>query len=37
MEIFPPVFMEIKEKYGYDYAQSLEEKVKPRVLNLLKQ
>lgn len=37
MEIFPPVFEDIKEKYEYGYDQSLEEKVKSRVLNLLDQ
>lgn len=37
MEIFPLVFKDIKEKYGYNYDQSLEEKVKPRVLDLLNQ
>ncbi|MDP3917625.1 MAG: aminoglycoside 6-adenylyltransferase [Candidatus Woesebacteria bacterium] len=37
MDIFPVVFKDIKEKYGYSYDESLEEKVKPRVTNLLNQ
>lgn len=35
MEIFPEVFKQIKENYGYSYDETLEGKIKPRVLKLL--
>lgn len=35
IEIFPPVFEAIKVKYDYSYDESLEEKVKSKILNLL--
>lgn len=37
MEIFPVVFKDIKEKYGYSYDESLEKKVKLKVAELLSQ
>ena len=35
MEIFPTIFKQITEKYGYEYDENLELKVKPKVLELL--
>lgn len=37
MEIFPGVFRAVKEKYNYLYDESLEDKVKPKVIELLDQ
>lgn len=37
MAIFPTVFGQIKNKYGYDYDESLEEKVTPKLKQLLDQ
>lgn len=37
MEIFPLIFKDIQKKYGYNYDESLEIKVKPRVTDLLNQ
>lgn len=37
MDILPNVFKEIKEKYKYSYDETLGEKVKPRVVKLLKE
>lgn len=35
MEIFPKVFSDIKQKYGYEYDVQLEKIVKPRIESLL--
>lgn len=35
MEIFPNVIKAVKDKYGYNYDESIEEKVKPKLLELL--
>lgn len=37
MTIFPGVAKQIKDKYSYSYDKTLEEKVKPKLLELLKQ
>lgn len=35
MDIFPDVIKAVKNKYGYNYDESIEEKVKPKLLELL--
>lgn len=37
MEIFPETVKRVKEKYGYSYDESIEEKVKSKLLDLLNQ
>lgn len=37
MEIFPTVFQKIKAMYNYSYDATLEGKMKPRLLNILKE
>jgi len=37
MDIFPEVFKQIKDKHNYSYDESLEEKVKPKLRELLNQ
>ncbi len=36
MEIFPKIFLEVKSKYGYEFDETLEEKLKPKLLEFLK-